>query len=73
MEHGDAEAGLAAAALSAPRRPLPLYLDVMEICSGFGAPFTKACAALGLVVAPPVDIRRHAYLDILRDDFFVWL
>ncbi len=25
------------------------------------------------MVAPPVDIKRHRYLDVVRDDFFMWL
>ncbi len=73
LETGGEAVGLEAASFGESRGSLPVYFDAVEICSGRSAPFSQACVSAALVVAPPVELKRQAFLDILRDDFFSWI
>jgi hypothetical protein len=73
IEKGDSDAAASAVRLDGPAGALPVYFDVLDVCSGPHAPLTRAASERGLVVGPRLDKQRHGYWDILNDGLFSWL
>ena len=61
----DVDAEPVAEDFPAPPKQLPFYFDAVEICGGSGV-LSKALAARGLEVCPPIDLSNSKHYD-LRD------